>query len=142
VELIEHQFEPRSRQAFLKLVVDEKSAQQVAAELGMSKGAVYTVKSRVLARLRQEFGDLLEEGLAHVFPESPLACPAPQQLEAFQLGKLPDLLAASIAAHLEDCPSCLERLDQLPEPDDALWGRPEEDRASSRPFLSRHSAVR
>jgi RNA polymerase sigma-70 factor (ECF subfamily) len=60
LELIQHEFEPRTMQAFLKLVVEGKSPQAVADELGMSKGAVYTAKSRVLARLRKEFEDLLD----------------------------------------------------------------------------------
>jgi hypothetical protein len=33
----------------------------VAVELGTTPGAVYIAKSRVLKRLREEFGDLLEE---------------------------------------------------------------------------------
>ena len=35
-------------------------AAEMAAELGMSVGAVFVAKSRVLKRLREEFGDLLE----------------------------------------------------------------------------------
>ena len=34
----------------------------VAAALGLTPGAVYIAKSRVLKRLREEFGDLIEGG--------------------------------------------------------------------------------
>jgi RNA polymerase sigma-70 factor, ECF subfamily len=60
VELIEVEFEPNTRRAFW-LVVAGRRAADVAAELGMSVGAVYIAKSRILRRLRDEFGDLLEE---------------------------------------------------------------------------------
>ncbi|GBD35995.1 ECF RNA polymerase sigma factor SigD [bacterium HR36] len=60
LELLQSEFEPRTWQAFWKLVIEDKTAADVAAELGMSKGAVYVAKSRVLKRLREEFADLLE----------------------------------------------------------------------------------
>lgn len=59
LELLQTEFEPRTMQAFLKIVIEGQSVEAVAAEPGMSKGAIDTAKSRVLARLRQEFGDLL-----------------------------------------------------------------------------------
>jgi RNA polymerase sigma-70 factor, ECF subfamily len=59
VELIEEEFEPNTRRAFW-LVVAGRPTADVAAELHMSRGAVYIAKSRVLKRLRDEFGDLLE----------------------------------------------------------------------------------
>jgi RNA polymerase sigma-70 factor (ECF subfamily) len=40
--------------------VEGKSPKDVGAELGMSPGAVRVAKSRVLHRLREELGDLLE----------------------------------------------------------------------------------
>ena len=60
MELLQAEFEPRTWQAFWKIVVEEKAPADVAAELGMSKGAVYVAKSRVLKRLREEFAGLLE----------------------------------------------------------------------------------
>jgi len=60
LELLQAEFEPRTWQAFWKIVVEEKAPADVAAELGMSKGAVYVAKSRVLKRLREEFAGLLE----------------------------------------------------------------------------------
>jgi WD40 repeat protein/serine/threonine protein kinase len=43
-------------------------------------------------------------------------CPAPDELLAFTLGKLPDASAETIAGHLEDCPTCeatVSRLDGM-----------------------------
>jgi DNA-directed RNA polymerase specialized sigma24 family protein len=48
-------FEDRTFQAFWRVAVDGRSAEEVAEELGMKVGAVYTAKSRVLNRLREEF---------------------------------------------------------------------------------------
>ena len=47
-------FEPATLAAFRRVVFDEVGAAQVAAELGISVGAVWLAKSRVLSRLRQE----------------------------------------------------------------------------------------
>ncbi len=57
--LIENEFQPRTWQAFLRTAVGGQDASSVAGDLGMSVGAVYTAKSRVLRRLREEIGDLL-----------------------------------------------------------------------------------
>ncbi len=46
--------------AFWRTTVDGRPATEVAAELGMSPGAVRVAKSRVLHRLRRELGDLDE----------------------------------------------------------------------------------
>ena len=53
-------FEPRTWQAFWKTTVDQQPAQEVAAELGISPTAVYIAKSRVLRKLREELGELLD----------------------------------------------------------------------------------
>jgi RNA polymerase sigma-70 factor (ECF subfamily) len=60
LELIENNFEYRTWQAFWRTTIDEQPATEVAAALGMSAGAVYVAKSRVLARLREELGELIE----------------------------------------------------------------------------------
>jgi RNA polymerase sigma-70 factor (ECF subfamily) len=52
-------FEEKSLRAFGRLVFDGVAAPQVAAELGMSVGAVYIAKSRVLRRLRAEAAGLI-----------------------------------------------------------------------------------
>jgi RNA polymerase sigma-70 factor (ECF subfamily) len=60
LELIRPQFHERTWQAFWRVVVDEKTPHEAGAELSMTPGAVRVAKSRVLARLRQELGDVLE----------------------------------------------------------------------------------
>lgn len=59
VELIESEFESTTRRAFW-LALSGRRPADVAAEVGISTGAVYVAKSRVLKRLREEFGELLE----------------------------------------------------------------------------------
>jgi RNA polymerase sigma-70 factor (ECF subfamily) len=51
---IEGSFAPTTWQAFWRTAVDGKSASVVAKDLGLSVGAVYVAKSRVLARLIEE----------------------------------------------------------------------------------------
>jgi len=60
LELIRAQCEDRTWRAFWLLTVDERAAADVARELGMTTGAVYVAKSRVLNRLRSELGDFLD----------------------------------------------------------------------------------
>jgi len=60
LELIEAEFTPATRQAFRRLVLDDRRAEEVAAELGLSVNAVYIAKSRVLGRLRQEIRGLID----------------------------------------------------------------------------------
>jgi RNA polymerase sigma-70 factor (ECF subfamily) len=57
---IRAEFEPRTWQAFWKTAVEGRLPRDVAAELAMSAGAVRVAKSRVLHRLREELGDLME----------------------------------------------------------------------------------
>ena len=59
LDLLEESFEPNTRRAFW-LVIGGRSYNEVALELGMSVGAVYTAKSKILKRLRSEFGDLID----------------------------------------------------------------------------------
>jgi RNA polymerase sigma-70 factor, ECF subfamily len=58
LELIRREFEDRTWQAFWRTAVDGRATADVAAELGMSPGAVRVAKSRVLQRLRSELGDV------------------------------------------------------------------------------------
>jgi RNA polymerase sigma-70 factor (ECF subfamily) len=53
-------FQPITWRAFRAFVLEEKPASQVAAELGISEGAVWTAKSHVLKRLRQEAGHWID----------------------------------------------------------------------------------
>jgi len=60
LELIRAEFEERTWQAFWRTAVEGRPPRDVGAELSMSPGAVRVAKSRVLHRLREELGDLLE----------------------------------------------------------------------------------
>jgi RNA polymerase sigma-70 factor (ECF subfamily) len=51
-EQIKSEFRPATWQAFWTTCVDGRAVQEVASELGMSTGAVYVARSRVMARLR------------------------------------------------------------------------------------------
>jgi RNA polymerase sigma-70 factor (ECF subfamily) len=58
--LIQAEFEPRTWQAFWRAAVDAQATDVIAGELGMSPVAVRIAKSRVLARLREEVGHLID----------------------------------------------------------------------------------
>ena len=58
--LVQADFEKRTWQMFWRMVVDNLSAAHVAAEFGVTIHAVYKARSRVLAKLREQFGDLFE----------------------------------------------------------------------------------
>jgi RNA polymerase sigma-70 factor (ECF subfamily) len=60
LQLMQREFEPATWQACWEVVVAGKAAGIVAAELGISRDAVYAAKSRVLRRLRQELAGLLD----------------------------------------------------------------------------------
>ena len=59
-ELMQSEFQPATWRACWEQVVGGKPAGVVAAELGMTAGAVRSAKFRVLCRLRKEFAGLLE----------------------------------------------------------------------------------
>lgn len=60
LELVRAEFEDRTWEAFWRVAVDGQAPVHVADDLGMSTHAVYKAKSRVLRRLRQSLGDLLD----------------------------------------------------------------------------------
>jgi RNA polymerase sigma-70 factor (ECF subfamily) len=60
VEQVRSEFEERTWQAFWLTVIDCRSPADLAAELGMSMAAIRQAKSRVLRRLKQEMGQLIE----------------------------------------------------------------------------------
>src|SRR5436305_555111 len=59
-EKVKGSFRPTTWQAFWRTAVEGRAPQEVAAELGMSPGAVYIARSRVLARLREQVQELQE----------------------------------------------------------------------------------
>jgi RNA polymerase sigma-70 factor (ECF subfamily) len=60
LELMRTDFRPATWKAFWECAVAGRPTAEVAAELGMSVGAVRVARSRVLARLRQELNGLLD----------------------------------------------------------------------------------
>ena len=60
MEMVEGDFHPKTWRTFRLLVLDGRPAAETAAELGMTTNAVLVAKARVLQRLRQEAGDLID----------------------------------------------------------------------------------
>ncbi|MEZ6094379.1 MAG: sigma-70 family RNA polymerase sigma factor [Pirellulaceae bacterium] len=58
LELMKTDFTETTWKAFWQVTVENKSPAEVSAEIGISIGSVYTAKSRVLARLRNELAGL------------------------------------------------------------------------------------
>ena len=61
LQVIQEDFEEPTWRAFWRVAVDGCTPADVAGELNISVNAVYLAKSRVLRRLREELGDLLDE---------------------------------------------------------------------------------
>jgi RNA polymerase sigma-70 factor (ECF subfamily) len=59
-QVMESDFEPRTWQACWKQVVEDRSAEEVGRELGISANAVRLAKFRVLRRLREELRQLID----------------------------------------------------------------------------------
>jgi RNA polymerase sigma-70 factor (ECF subfamily) len=57
---VRDEFQPATWKAFWATAVENRPPQEVAAELGLSTGAVYIAKSRVLSRLREIVGQIDE----------------------------------------------------------------------------------
>jgi RNA polymerase sigma-70 factor (ECF subfamily) len=60
LELMQTEFQPATWKACWEVVVSGRPAAEVATELGLSIASVYTAKSRVLRRLRQELAGMLD----------------------------------------------------------------------------------
>jgi RNA polymerase sigma-70 factor (ECF subfamily) len=60
LELLRDEFRPATWKAFSEHGLNGRAAATVAAELGMTVGAVYAAKCRVLGRLREHLRGLLE----------------------------------------------------------------------------------
>lgn len=60
LELLRDGVAERTWQAFWRAAVEGQSAADIATDLGMSVNAVYVAKARMLSRLREEFGHLIE----------------------------------------------------------------------------------
>ncbi len=60
LDLVRAEFEERTWQAFWRSCIEERPTEEIAGALEMTPNAVRQAKKRVLDRLREEFGDLLE----------------------------------------------------------------------------------
>jgi RNA polymerase sigma-70 factor (ECF subfamily) len=60
LQLMQAEFQPTTWQACWETVVRGRSGADVARELGISVNAVYLARSRVLRRLREELGGMLD----------------------------------------------------------------------------------
>ena len=59
LELVRAEFEQQTWTMFWRTVIDGRTPAEVSAEQGVSDAAVRQAKSRVLRRLREEVGDLI-----------------------------------------------------------------------------------
>ncbi|MBI1914343.1 MAG: sigma-70 family RNA polymerase sigma factor [Planctomycetes bacterium] len=60
LEVLRDEFPATTWKAFEEYALNNRHAEEVAAELGLRVGRVYAAKSRVLSRLRQELDGLLD----------------------------------------------------------------------------------
>jgi RNA polymerase sigma factor (sigma-70 family) len=60
---IRGEFQETTWQAFWRTTIDERDGKEVAESLGLSVGAVYVAKSRVIARLKEEIQRVDAEGV-------------------------------------------------------------------------------
>jgi RNA polymerase sigma-70 factor (ECF subfamily) len=58
---VQHEVQPATWQAFWQTALEGQSAGEVGKALGMTAGAVYVARSRVLARLKEEVQRMQEE---------------------------------------------------------------------------------
>ena len=60
LDLVRPEFKKRTLEAVLLVVVEGHDPADVARKLGMTVGAVYTAKSKVLSRLREVMGEWID----------------------------------------------------------------------------------
>jgi RNA polymerase sigma-70 factor (ECF subfamily) len=60
LDLVRDEFAPRTWDAFWRVVVDEMAPADVAEALGVSVNVVYLSRSRVLRRLADQFGEVID----------------------------------------------------------------------------------
>jgi len=61
IEIMKADFQSATWQAAWQVLVAERPAAEVAAELSLTVGAVHAARFRVLARLKQELADMLDD---------------------------------------------------------------------------------
>jgi len=60
LEIIREEFDKRNWQSFWRSAVEGEEPRHIAADLGITVSAVHKARQRILRRLREELGDLLE----------------------------------------------------------------------------------
>ena len=60
LDVVAGDFDPPTVAAFTRVMIDGRPVPDVAAELGLSAGAVYMARNRVLSRLREHLDGLLD----------------------------------------------------------------------------------
>lgn len=60
IDYVRSEFEQNTWQAFWRTKVEDQKTADVADDLGMTTGAVRKARFRVMRRLREELGDLVE----------------------------------------------------------------------------------
>jgi RNA polymerase sigma-70 factor (ECF subfamily) len=60
LELVRNEFEERTWRAFWMTVVEGRAPADIAAEMGVTPTAIRMAKSRVLRRLKETFGDMIQ----------------------------------------------------------------------------------
>ena len=60
-EQVRHEFLESSWRAFWATVIDERSVDEVAAELGVSAGSIYMSRSRIMAKIRRKVAEVNDE---------------------------------------------------------------------------------
>ena len=65
-EQVKGEFAPNTWRAFWQTAVEDRPVAEVAAELGLTPGAVYVARSRVIARLRRRVEQLGDETAARI----------------------------------------------------------------------------
>jgi RNA polymerase sigma-70 factor (ECF subfamily) len=60
LEMVRSEFEERTWSAFWQTVVHGRSPVDIAVEMGITPNAVRAAKSRILRRLKETFGDLIQ----------------------------------------------------------------------------------
>ena len=107
------------------------AAKDVAEALGMSVGAVYTAKCRVLDQLKQTI-QRIEEGIRIMTAKH--ACPDPSRLRELLGDTLPENEQTKLIEHLDGCVDCQSRLEQAVDGSKLLDAfRPSSDAEPRRP---------
>jgi RNA polymerase sigma-70 factor (ECF subfamily) len=57
VRMVQGEFSEQDWQAFWQVTVEGKSAAEVAAALGITPNVVYLARTRIMRRIRKEFGN-------------------------------------------------------------------------------------